>query len=404
LDNIARELVFSIFENVEHGHVILTENGETKTFGQPQQDTDLVAHIHVHEPWAYRQVLFNGSVGSGEAYMMRGWTSPEPLHVIQIFVRNRQCLYQMDKRWTKLKGYLCWLFHRANKNTLSGSNNNISAHYDLSNDFFGLFLDQRMMYSAAVYKEVNASLEQASEQKLRQVCEALQLQPDDHLLEIGTGWGGLAVYAAKHFGCRVTTTTISDEQYEFAKDLVEKESLQGQVTVLKEDYRRLTGAYDKLVSIEMIEAVGHKFYSQFFNVCSSLLKRNGLMLIQAITIADQNYRKARGSVDFIQRYIFPGGALPSIEVISHHLRKDTDMQIVGLTDITQDYARTLGEWRSRFWHNIDAVRQLGFDDVFERMWDFYLVYCQGGFIERSIGTVQMLMAKPNAREFPKVIG
>ena len=403
IDRLAKDVVTAIFSSIESGRLLVTEDGQTQVFGQAKDDTDLVAHINVNEPWAYRQVLLNGSVGSGEAYMMRGWTSPEPLEVVRIFVRNRHCLYKMDKRITKLKGLMCWLFHRTNQNTLGGSKSNISAHYDLSNEFFGLFLDAKRMYSAAVFQRQDTTLEEAAEKKLQQVCEALRLSPADHLLEIGTGWGGLAIYAAKHFGCRVTTTTISNEQYEYTKKLVADEGLTNQVTVLCEDYRNLTGSFDKLVSIEMIEAVGHKFYAQFFNSCSNLLKRNGLMLIQAITITDQNYYKAKRSVDFIQRYIFPGGALPSIEVISSHLRKDTDMQMVGLTDITQDYARTLSEWRARFWQNIEAVRKLGFDDIFERMWDFYFVYCQGGFMERSIGTVQMLMAKPDARDIPKSI-
>merc|ERR1711916_318254 len=235
------------------------------------------------------------------------------------------------------------------------------------------------MYSAAVFDGPDCTLEQASINKLDQVCRSLNLCPDDHLFEIGTGWGGLAIYAAKHYGCKVTTTTISSRQYDYAKAWIEREGLSDRITLLQQDYRDLTGRYDKLVSIEMVEAFGHQYYSRFFEKCSDLLKPNGLMVMQAITIADQSYHAAKKSVDYIQRYIFPGGALPSLEIIGHHLRKDTNMQMVALTDITKDYAKTLAEWRKRFWANIDQVRQQGFDDVFERMWDYYLVYCEGGF-------------------------
>ncbi len=403
LDTLARQTVLSLFENISVGHLVLTENGESRTFGQPRDQAEIVAHIVVNQPWAYRRVLLAGSVGSGEAYMLRGWTSPDPLQVVRLMVRNQAMMNAMNRRWSQLKGLLCWLFHKINRNSLDGARNNISAHYDLSNEFFSLFLDPMRMYSAAVFDGPDCTLEQASINKLDQVCRSLNLCPDDHLLEIGTGWGGLAIYAAKHYGCKVTTTTISSRQYDYAKAWIEREGLSDRITLLQQDYRDLTGRYDKLVSIEMVEAVGHQYYSRFFEKCSDLLKPNGLMVMQAITIADQSYHAAKKSVDYIQRYIFPGGALPSLEIIGHHLRKDTNMQMVALTDITKDYAKTLAEWRKRFWANIDQVRQQGFDDVFERMWDYYLVYCEGGFQERVISTVQLLFAKPDARDFPRVI-
>ncbi len=403
LDNLAKDLVLDLFKQLTVGRLVISEAGETYSFGQTAQGTDINAHIVVHQPWAYREVLFNGSVGSGEAYMQRGWSSPDLLQVIRLFVRNQSTLKKMDKRLTKLKGVFCWAFHKMNSNTLSGSRNNIAAHYDLSNEFFGLFLDPWRMYSAAVFDSPEVTLEQASVKKLDQVCRALKLTEQDHLLEIGTGWGGLAIYAAKYYGCRVTTTTISEQQYQYAKQWVKCEGLEEKITLLKQDYRGLEGEFDKLVSIEMIEAVGHQFYSTFFQKCTQLLRPDGLMLLQSITIADQNYHSAKKSVDFIQRYIFPGGALPSVEILAHNVRKNTDMQIVALTDISADYAKTLAVWRDRFWASIDQVRNMGFDDIFERMWEFYLAYCEGGFQERAIGTVQILMAKPDARDLPHFI-
>ena len=253
------------------------------------------------------------------------------------------------------------------------------------------------MYSSALFSDKSASLEVASETKLDELCQQLELKSGDHLLEIGTGWGGMAIHAAKNFGCRVTTTTISQEQYDFASARVSEEGLEGQITLLCEDYRNLTGEYDKLVSIEMIEAVGHDFYQNYFRMCSGLLKPNGKMVIQAITMADQRYKEARDSVDFIKRYIFPGGCLPSVAVMAQHIARDTDMQIVHLRDITNDYAETLAHWRQRFLANLEAVRGMGFSEEFVRMWDFYLCYCEGGFRERVISTVQLAFAKPDYR-------
>ncbi|MGB2271426.1 MAG: class I SAM-dependent methyltransferase, partial [Pseudomonadales bacterium] len=281
--------------------------------------------------------------------------------------------------------------------TIFRAQKNISAHYDLGNDFFSLFLDQSMMYSSAVFNDESASLYDASTAKLETICQQLKLNANDHLLEIGTGWGSMAIYAAQNFGCRVTTTTISKEQYDYALDRVTALGLNDKVTVLMEDYRKLTGRYDKLVSIEMIEAVGRQYFSEYFGRCADLLKPDGLMLIQAITIADQRYEKATRAVDFIQRYIFPGGCLPSVNIIGHHVASDTDMMIVSLRDIGRDYALTLERWREQFMDKLEAVRSQGFDERFIRMWEYYLCYCEGGFRERAISTVQVVMAKPEYR-------
>lgn len=403
IDRLARATVFKLFREIKVGHLILVESGEQYSFGEDKPSAEIVAKINVSHPSAYRQVLLRGSIGSGESYMVGAWSSPDLINVVRLMVRNQALMQAMNGRWSVFKNILFGFTKYLQRNNINGSQTNISAHYDLSNDFFKLFLDKNMMYSSAVFESDDDTLEQASINKMRQVCRALNLSKDDHLLEIGTGWGGLAIFAAKTTGCRVTTTTISKEQYEYAKAWVKREGLENQITVVCKDYRVLSGKYDKIVSIEMIEAVGHKYYSSFFETCSQMLHEDGLMLIQAITMPDQKYDQARRSVDFIQKYIFPGGALPSIEVITQHVRKNTNMQIVSLADMTRDYALTLASWRHHFLNNLDKVRSLGFDSVFERMWEYYLLYCQGGFQERVIGTAQILMAKPDARDFSRTI-
>lgn len=408
MDRLARRLVLGVLSGIQHGRLSVEEQGEVHLFGDVAADATPVAHISVQHPSAWRDILLRGSVGAGEAYMLGAWSSPDLTAVIRVLVLNMATLDSMDGR----RGFglrtafvragkvaLQW-FHLARRNSRQGSRANISAHYDLGNEFFALFLDRRMMYSSAIFPSENASLEDASTAKLERICQRLQLSPSDHLLEIGTGWGGLAIYAARHYGCRVTTTTISREQFEYASARVAEQGLRDRVTVLLQDYRDLTGSYDKLVSVEMIEAVGHAYYRSYFQRCAALLKPDGLMLIQAITIADQRYEAARHSVDFIQRYIFPGGSLPSVEVISRHVARDTDLTIVALDDIGLHYARTLRAWHERFMARLDAVRAQGFDDIFIRMWQFYLCYCEGGFRERSIGTVQVLLAKPRCRLEP----
>lgn len=397
---IARSSLLQLFRHLKIGSLTLHDANGSQTFGQRDNPAEPHAEVHVHSPLVYRHVLLGGAMGSGESYMQGHWSSPSLVEVIRLFTANMSVLQSMDKSRPSLKQAALKVFHFLNRNSQSGSRRNISAHYDLGNDFFNLFLDRSMMYSSAVFPSPDASLETAAEHKLDLICQQLQLKPEDHLLEIGTGWGGMAIHAAKHYGCKVTTTTISAEQYAHAQQRVAEEGLEDRITLLCEDYRDLQGSYDKLVSIEMIEAVGHKYYQSYFSKCSSLLKSNGLMVIQAITMTDQRYEQAKHSVDFIQRYIFPGGCLPSVAVISDHLAKDTDMQMTALSDITEHYADTLRIWRERFFDRIEEVREQGFDEVFERMWDFYLCYCEGGFRERVIGTVQLTFAKPDYRFQP----
>ncbi|MCK7597023.1 cyclopropane-fatty-acyl-phospholipid synthase family protein [Microbulbifer sp. CAU 1566] len=427
LDRVARKLVLARLEAIEIGTLYVHElfaggdgareglpanDPPVLRFGKPEAastassgrgagDSEIVAHIHVLHPNTYTQVLTSGTIGSGEAYMDGFWTSPDLVQVIRLMVANMSLLDSLDSRWSLAHKLALKVLHRFNANSLKGSRRNISAHYDLGNDFFSLFLDPTMLYSSAVFPNGDACLAEASEFKLAKICRKLRLKSSDHLLEIGTGWGGMAVYAAKHFGCRVTTTTISREQYEYAKAWVEREGLSDRVTLLLKDYRELEGHYDKLVSIEMVEAVGHQYYHTFFSRCSQLLKPDGLMVMQAITIQDQRFESYKNSVDFIQRYIFPGGCLPSNQVVATHIAKDTDMQIVGMDDITFDYARTLRAWREAFFERVEEVRSQGFDQRFINMWDFYLCYCEGGFLERVISTAQFTFAKPRCRTLPR---
>ena len=394
---LARRVCLRLLANLEVGSLTIHDSGEVFHFGTTGDPTQPHAEVYVHDRALYRQMLTGGSIATGEAYMQGHWTSPDLVAVMRLFSANLATLELLESKQSLLVRLGLKISHALKRNTRNGSRKNISAHYDLGNDFFKLFLDPTMMYSAALFDTDDTSLEVASIAKLDELCQQLELDSGDHLLEIGTGWGGMAIHAATHYGCRVTTTTISREQYEYALQQVEAAGLQDRITVLCEDYRNLQGSFDKLVSIEMIEAVGHDYYSSYFQRCSQLLKADGKMVIQAITIADQRYDAARESVDFIQRYIFPGGSLPSVAVIADHLARDTDMQMVHLRDITRDYALTLASWRERFLAAQARVETMGFEQSFIRMWEFYLAYCEGGFRERIIGTVQLAFAKPGYR-------
>lgn len=397
---LAKRLILNTLARLEQGCLRLHEGDERHEFGQPADQTELVADLYVHDPRAYTEVAFGGSVGSGEAYMSGYWSTPDLTRVTRLFVRNMSALDAMDSSQSRIGKVLLQLFGWMNRNTKEGARRNIAAHYDLGNDFFELFLDPSMMYSSAIYPTPKATLAEAAEYKLRRICEKLELTPEDHLLEIGTGWGGLSLYAARHYGCRVTTTTISRAQWEHASAQVNTLGLGDRVTVLFDDYRDLTGTYNKLVSVEMIEAVGHEHFREYFERCNRLLTDDGLMLLQAITISDQRYEQARRHVDFIQRYIFPGGSLPSVSVMTGLMREATDLNLLHLEEIGQHYARTLRDWSEAFERRLDEVKAMGFDDRFVRMWRYYLCYCEGGFLERSIGTAQLLMAKPGYRPAP----
>lgn len=381
-----------------HGQLTLVEAGERQLFGQP--DAHLRAEIQVHDAAFWPMVAGNGSIGAGEAYMQGYWSSPDLTAVIRLFVANLDVLDGLEGGLARLGRPLLHGLHWLNRNTRQGSRKNIAAHYDLGNALFEQLLDSTMMYSAAMFRSAEDSLEQAQLYKLQRICEKLDLQPNDHLLEIGTGWGSMALYAASHYGCRVTTTTLSREQYEYTRQRIEAQGLQDRVTLLLQDYRDLEGQYDKLVSIEMIEAVGHRYLPTYFRQCARLLKDDGLMLLQSITIRDQRYEQAKRSVDFIQRYIFPGGALPSLQVLLENVGRDTDLNLHHMEDFGLHYARTLRLWHDNLRRARHSLEQLGYDEQFYRLWEFYLCYCEGGFLERSIGAAQLLLAKPGARPEP----
>ena len=389
---ILRGMVHRMLRKIEYGTVILSDSGGRFVFGTGAP----VVNVSVHDPAFYRQLAFGGSVGAAESYMSSHWDCDELVTLVRIMACNSTLLGELDGTTTAPGALLASIAHAMRRNTLTGSRRNIEAHYDLGDDFFRLFLDKRMMYSAAVYDTGQESLEEASEAKLLRICRKLNLQAEDHLLEIGTGWGGLATFAAERFGCRVTTTTISKAQYEYAKALVANRGLSGQVDVLHADYRTLSGQYDKLVSVEMVEAVGHQYLKTYFETCARLLRRHGLLAIQAIVIRDANYRQALKNVDFIKQYIFPGGFMPSNSVLTDAAGA-TDLTLVNLEDFGGDYALTLREWNKRLTSNWDEASQLGFDERFLRMWHFYFAYCEGGFLERTISDVQMLFAMPEYR-------
>ncbi|MBT8448909.1 MAG: cyclopropane-fatty-acyl-phospholipid synthase family protein, partial [Gammaproteobacteria bacterium] len=372
------------------------ENGVT--FSMIGKNPDWVhAELTVHDAQFYRYLAFGGSVGAAEAYMLGFWSSPNLTNVIRLFAINQDAMDDMESGLARATAPLKKAFHWLNKNTTEGSRKNIAAHYDLGNELFTRFLDPTMMYSSGIYKNAESTLEEASIEKIDRICRRLQLTPNDRVVEIGTGWGGFAVHAAKNYGCHVTTTTISEEQHSYAKELIAREGLEDKVDLLFEDYRKLEGQFDKMVSIEMIEAVGHHFYNEYFKTCSHLLKPNGEFLLQAITIADQRFDSAKSEIDFIKRYIFPGSCIPSINAISQSVTQATDMRIVNLYDMGQHYAKTLMHWHENFNNTFDELRDHGYDDTFRRMWNFYLCYCAGGFMEGVISVAQIHLVKPLAR-------
>jgi cyclopropane-fatty-acyl-phospholipid synthase len=391
LQRLIRNQFLKRLNSLQHGRLELAEQGESQSLGALHGPC--FGTLTVDSADFYSKLAVNGSVGAAESYMDGDWHSEQLVDVMRLLIKNRQLLDGMESGSAKLAGWSMKLLHQFRRNTKSGSRKNIAAHYDLGNDLFKLFLDESLMYSSAVFEHPDMSLEQAQEFKLQLICEKLQLTANDHLLEIGTGWGAMAIHAAKHFGCKVTTTTISQEQYDLVKQRVEAAGLSDRITLLFNDYRDLTGQFDKLVSIEMIEAIGHQFQDVYFSKCASLLKPGGLALIQAITIEDHRYKQALHSVDFIKRYIFPGSYIPCVSSMVGSAAKAGELRLVGLQDIGPSYAKTLHEWRTRFNQRHTEVLALGYDMRFIRMWDFYLAYCEAGFIEQSISNVHMLFAR-----------
>jgi cyclopropane-fatty-acyl-phospholipid synthase len=396
LDGLARRGLLRKLERIEHGQLTLVEGSDRFHFGTGAHGGPS-ARITVHNPRFYADTAFGGSIGSGEAYMHGYWQTDDLVALTRLMLQNRGVLKGMESGTAWLTRPLQKLYHRSNRNSRAGARRNIAAHYDLGNDFFALWLDPTMMYSSAIFEHPGMSLNEAQRHRLEHICKRLELGPEDHVIEIGTGWGGFAMHAARNRGCRVTTTTISREQYRKARERIRQAGLDDRVTVVMKDFRDLEGQYDKLVSIEMIEAIGHDLFETYFRKCSELLKPDGAMLVQAITMADQRYEQYRRSVDFIQRYIFPGGALPSSAVMADTVARHTDMRLLGLEDIGLHYATTLNHWRASFVAQLDEVRRQGYPEFFIRMWEFYLATCEGAFLERAVSDVQMLFSKPQSR-------
>ncbi len=377
----------------------LAENGHTEQFGI-RADGELSAVIRVNDPRFYSSVALGGSLGAAEAYLAGYWDADDLTTLLRLMSRNLEAANGLNRGLALLGAPARMAIQFVHRNTRSGSRRNIAAHYDLGNEFFQQFLDDTMAYSCGIFERPESTLREASIAKFERICRALRLGPSDHLLEIGTGWGGFAIHAAKNYGCRVTTTTISREQFEYARSRVHQEGLGDRIELLLEDYRDLTGVYNKLASIEMIEAVGHEYLPAYFSKCSELLASDGMMALQAITIPDQRYETYRKSTDFIQKHIFPGGCLPSLGAICGAVRDRTDLRISHLQDLAPHYARTLRRWRRRFEDRRERIRSLGADEWFLRSWEYYFSYSEAGFAERQIGLSQIVLSKPECRMEP----
>ncbi len=398
LNAICRKAVWSRLNSLKFGALRVIEEGRSQWFGDDSSDMDVT--LYVEDPRFYRRAVLGGGLGVAEALLAGEVRCDDWTGFVRLFTRNLELTDRMDRGWGWCRSRLARVRHWLRRNTRRNASQNIHEHYDLGNEFFALFLDESLTYSAGVFEQPGATMEEASLAKIDRACRKLALRPEDHLLEIGTGWGALSIYAARHFGCRVTTATISREQFELATRRVAEAGLSDRIDVQMCDYRDLTGQYDKIVSVEMIEAVGHSFLETFFRQCSRLLRPDGLMLLQAIVIRDQRYRDHLRCVDFIRRYVFPGGSLPSIGALLTASTSATEMRLLHLEDIAPHYAESLRRWRAVFLQRLPEVRELGFSERFIRLWDYYLCYCEAVFEERQVNTVQMLYAQPGCRFDP----
>lgn len=389
-----RRALHKFLSGISTGRLVLIDGEQQTVFGHDGYSEDLNCTVVVENPRFYQRIITGGSIGAAESYIDGDWHTSDLTRLIRIFIRNKHITDEMEKGLSRMSVPMRKLLHLLHRNTRAGSRKNIAAHYDLGNEFFRLFLDDTMMYSCGVFPNPDSSLYEASTEKNDRICRKLDLKPSDHLLEIGTGWGGLALHAAAKYGCRITTTTISGQQYEFARERIRCAALEDRITVLNLDYRDLSGTFDKIVSIEMVEAIGHQFLDIYARTCSRLLKPDGLMLLQSITIDDREYERARDEVDFIKRYIFPGSFIPSVTVLIDAYRRNGDLKAVHMEDIGPHYARTLRHWRSRLFSRLHEARSMGYSQEFLRMWDYYFCLCEGGFEERYLGNIQLLLAKP----------
>jgi cyclopropane-fatty-acyl-phospholipid synthase len=391
-ERLAKQIVFKLFGGLTDGSLEVVCPDRTYEFGNP--NSDFRSTLVIHDERFFPKALLGGDIGLGEAYMDGDWSSPDPVALVRLMVRNLSTVEGNNKTVSAINRLLELFRHRFRGNSLTGSRKNIRAHYDLSNELFSLFLDQQMVYSSAYFADSEDTLEEAQIRKLDLICRKLKLSSEDHILEIGTGWGAFAIHAARNYGCRVTTTTISRQQYLYAAERIRDLGFDdGRIELLLEDYRNLKGRFSKIVSIEMFEAVGFDYYDEYFNACDQLLTPDGMMLIQTISTIDQNLSQYRKRADWTQKYIFPGGELASLMEILRSLARSTNLALFHAQNIGIHYARTLQEWRRRFHESLSSVRALGYDETFIRMWDFYLACCEGVFRERQVGDYQLLLTK-----------
>ncbi|MGA8890218.1 MAG: cyclopropane-fatty-acyl-phospholipid synthase family protein [Anaeromyxobacteraceae bacterium] len=390
-----RPLVLPRLSSLADGQLTLREGGASTTFGNPARD-GLAAEVVVRNPAFWRRVATGGTLGAAESYADGDWDTPDLTAVVRLVARNVSAMDGLEAGLAALRRPVDAVRHALRRNTRSGSRRNITEHYDLGDDFFQLMLDPTMTYSCGIFERPESTLEEASIAKIDRLCRMLRLGPDDHLLEIGSGWGAFALHAASRYGCRVTTTTISANQLARARRRIADAGLSDSVTVLHTDYRDLTGQFDKLVSVEMLEAVGADYYGTFFQKCASLLTDEGLMALQTITIADARYDQHVRGVDFIKRHVFPGSNIPSITALLQAATRNSDLTLRRLDDIGPHYATTLAAWRENLARNAEAVSRIT-EERFRRIWHYYLCYCEAGFAEGYLGDAQMLLARPRGR-------
>ena len=390
-----KRILFKKLKGLKTGELTIIDGSEIHVFGILKSEFKATLTVSSQEFYVF--LGSGGTNGAAEAFTAGYWSADNLVELIQIIIRNKKTMEGLESGLARLTNPITKIIHRLRQNTLKGSKSNILAHYDLSNDFYKLWLDSTMTYSSGIFLNKKSSMLDASVEKLDRLCRKLNLNSSDHVLEIGTGWGSFATHAAKNYGCKVTTTTISDNQFNYVAELISKENLDNKITLLSKDYRELEGVFDKIVSIEMIEAVGSDFVPGFFEKASSLLKKNGLMALQGITYNDPDFNAYKNSVDFIRKYIFPGSCLISLSQVEKAIKDKTDLIMVDSEDITLHYARTLEIWRKDFENVLPQVRELGFSDPFIRIWVFYLVYCEAGFLENLIGDFQFIFAKPDSK-------
>lgn len=402
IDRLCRRSVLRQLSQLSRGELVLEESSSRTRYGEAAdlQAADLQAVVHVHDPRFFRQSVLGGTLAVAESYLAGEWDCSDLTAFFRIFLRNAATTNQFDGPLTTVRRLANRVYHALNRNSHAGSRRNIHAHYDLGNEFFAIWLDDSWAYSSGIFAASGYSLYDSSLEKFDRVCRKLNLQPDDELLEIGGGWGGFAIHAARHYDCQVTTTTISSEQYQLARQRVDAANLGERVKVLQCDYRDLSGKFDRLASIEMIESVGHRQLGTFFRQCSSLLNEEGSLVLQAIVMPERGYDQYLRSVDFIQRYVFPGGCLPSLAAMLNAAGKHTDLRLVHAEDFAPHYAETLRRWRRNFWDRIEDVRRLGYSERFIRLWHYYLCYCEAAFEERYIGVMQVQFDKPQCRRDP----